>query len=124
MINKTIPLLLVIAALCLAGCGKTSDNPDDIASQISGTYYGDYNYSGGSVVDATVSLSRYNDSTVNLSARVAGSLLYNYHVRVSPDPYGKITLFYDGWTNDLYGVVDGNELSYTHGYNYFTGIKP
>jgi len=124
MINKPILLLLVIAALCLAGCSKAADNPDDIASQISGTYYGDYNYSGGYVVDATVNLSRYNDSTVNLSATVAGSILYNYRIRVSPDPYDKITFYYDGFTSDLYGVVDGNELSYTHGYNYFKGIKP
>jgi len=124
MKNKTVLLFLVISALCLAGCGKAENNPDDIASQISGTYYGDYNYSGGSVRDATVILSRYNDSTVNLSATVAGSILYNYRVRVSPDPYGTISLYYESFMSDLYGVVDGNELSYTHGYNYFTGTKP
>lgn len=124
MINNNGLILLVITTIYLTGCSRAENSSDDIASQISGTYYGDYNYSGAGVRDATVILSRDNDSTVNLSAAVAGTLLYNPHVRMSPDPIGEITLHYESFTVELYGVVDGNELSYIHGYNYFTGTKP
>lgn len=122
--NKTILLLTVLTAIFIIGCSKSKDIPDNIASQVSGTYYGDYNYSGGSVSDATVILSRLNDSTVNLAATVSGSHLYTYPVRVQPDQYGKIALHFENFNVQLFGVIDGNDLAYTHNYNYFTGTKP
>ena len=60
----------------------------------------------------------------NIASTVSGSPLYTYPVRVRPDQYGKIELHFENFNVLLFGVIDGNELAYTHSYNYFTGTKP
>lgn len=121
---RTILLLQVIVALSLFGCSKPENTPDDIASQVSGTYYGDYTFSGGSIEEASVILSRQNDSIVNLTAIIAGKQRYTYPVWVYPDDYGSISFRFERFNELLLGIIDGNEMAYTHNYNSFIGQKP
>lgn len=124
MTIKIIVLSQVIAALLFLGCSKTADTPDDIASQVSGTYYGEYTYSGSGVREAFVILSRLNDSTVNLATTVSGSMIYSYPVRVYPDQFGTIGLHYERFNVLLLGRIEGKELGFVHNYNSFIGTKP
>jgi hypothetical protein len=125
MKNNCIFLLLMLVALYLSGCEKKGADSNNIAAKISGTYYGDYTYTGAGVSQAEIKLTRLSDTTVTLSATVAGDHRYDLKVKLNEEASGLIDLFYESFTLSLYGVVDGNQLSYTYGNtNQFVGTKP
>jgi hypothetical protein len=125
MKNRSFLLMLIFLALYSFGCEKKGDDLNNIAAKISGTYYGDYTYTGAGVYKAEIKLTRLSDSTVTLSATIAGDHRYDYKVKLNEETNGIITLYYASYNSSLYGAIDGKQLSYSYGYtNQFVGVKP
>jgi hypothetical protein len=125
MKNLSAIVLIVFSVTFLISCEKKSSDPDDNASQISGTYYGDYTYIGSGVEKAEIKLTRLSDSTVTLSAKIAGTHRYDLKVKLEEQTDGVILLKYFGYSSSLYGAVQGKQLSYSYGNsNQFIGTKP
>jgi len=125
MKNKTFILFLIFTAWYFSGCEKKENDLNDIASRISGTYYGDYTYVGVAVYKAEIKLTRLSDSTATLSATIAGNHRYDYKVKLTEETNGIITLYYSNFSSSLYGMIDGKQLSYSYGNtNQFVGVKP
>ena len=116
--------ICVAIIICTAGCREPESNIEhDLARKVSGTYYGEYHYSGAGVNEAFVQLSRLNDSTLTLAATISGELRYRYNVKMTEEIDGTVSLSFHRFNESLTGVIDGIELTYNHNYNYFIGSK-
>ncbi len=124
MKTRTVIFFCVVAALGLAACGESEGTDwQDIAHKVSGTYYGEYFYSGAGTEEAYVTLSWLTDSTVTLKATVSGTPLYSYPVKLTPESNGTVTLLFERFNILLVGAIDGNEMGYSHNFNSFIGTR-
>ncbi len=122
-------IALVILMICF-GC-KKDEEPilNDLATKASGAYTGTYTYictpAPNIYEQATIEISRINDSTVLLSATIANEHRYDEYVKVTEGENGHIDLYVALYDNFLSGSIEGKELSYMLGWtNSFTGTKP
>jgi hypothetical protein len=121
-------LFIFLIGLFLIGCNKTDSDSgtlNDPGALASGRFDGDYTYVNVETVKAQIRITRITDSTINLSATIAGEHRYDKTVKVHDDGNGKIILFSE-YLNDTWisGAVDGNTLQYMYGWtNQFEGVR-
>jgi len=114
----TIMLVCALFFLCATGCSDNEDSLEhNLAQKVSGTYNGEFHYSGDGINEAFVTLSRVNDSMLALAATVSGQLRYKYNVKMTPEPDGLVSLYFERFNESISGVIIGIDVTYNHNYN-------
>jgi hypothetical protein len=113
-LNAVVFVSLII--ILSAGCKKSSDPANDIASQVAGTY-------GGAVppgiLSGTLIISRQSDTRVNLDLN--GTLYEN--AAVSDGGGGKYNISLTTGTTTISGTVSGNIFDCYFNQLQFYGVK-
>jgi len=121
MKNRDILILIMLFALSVTGCKKSSTTANDLAAKASGTYSGTYTASGAASFQGSVEITQQS-GTVNMVFLANGqTLAYVPGVQVSDGGGGTINLLNSYQATS--GTVNGNTLDCYYSTVHFTGTK-
>jgi hypothetical protein len=121
MKNRDILILIMLFALSVAGCKKSSTAADDLAAKANGTYSGTYTASGVASFQGSVEITK-QAGTVNMVFLAKGqTLAFVSGVQVIDGGGGTVNLL-DSFQG-ISGTVNGNSLDCYYSPWHFTGTK-